>query len=84
VRERGFEPRPLAGLDPKSSASANSATLASYSLQTTCVNAITYYTYHWMGVLSLILSLERSMLVVDLNSNHDPGGSNHETPTTLL
>ncbi len=28
VRERGFEPRPLTGLDPKSSASANSATLA--------------------------------------------------------
>lgn len=28
VRETGFEPAPLAGLDPKSSASANSATLA--------------------------------------------------------
>ena len=28
MREIGFEPIPLAGLDPKSSASANSATLA--------------------------------------------------------
>jgi hypothetical protein len=28
VRERGFEPLPLSGLDPKSSASASSATLA--------------------------------------------------------
>jgi hypothetical protein len=28
VRKRGVEPLPLAGLDPKSSASANSATFA--------------------------------------------------------
>lgn len=41
LRERGFEPRPLSGLDPKSSASASSATLALHFLATLHVSSNT-------------------------------------------